>query len=103
MRPRAVFRSRSDPTVAGRSWRLVDKQAGFGLHLPSEHAEGRLCGWLERVTTEAWPDAPTLFDTEPLRRLVASKRNQADPELVRAVMGFDAILVMSGSTASANL
>lgn len=56
-------------------------------------------GW---IIDEAWPDAFTLFDTHQLRPAVYSARS-ADPELVRAVYGFDAVLVMSGSTASANL
>lgn len=69
---------------------------------PNTPKDGYAVG-LERVTGEAWPDAPTLFDTAPLRRLAASSREKADPALVRAVMGYDAILVLSGSTASSNL
>jgi hypothetical protein len=56
-------------------------------------------GWM---IDEAWPDAFTLFDTHKLRQAVYGARN-ADPELVRAVFGYDAVLVMSGSTASSNL
>ena len=56
-------------------------------------------GWM---IDEAWPDAFTLFDTHKLRPAVYSART-ADPELVRAVYGFDAVLVMSGSTPSGNL
>jgi hypothetical protein len=56
-------------------------------------------GW---VIDEAWGDAMTLFDCARLRPAVYAARS-ADPELVRAVYGFDAVLVMSGSTPSANL
>lgn len=56
-------------------------------------------GWM---IDEAWPDAFTLFDTHQLRQAVYSART-ADPELVRAVYGYDAVLVMSGSTPSTNL
>lgn len=56
-------------------------------------------GWM---IDEAWPDAMTLFDCAKLRPAVYAART-ADPELVRAVYGFDAVLVMSGSTASTNL
>jgi hypothetical protein len=69
---------------------------------PDSPKDGYATG-LERVTDEAWPDVPTLFVTEPLRRLVMSRRHQADPELARTVMGYDAILILSGSTASHNL
>ena len=56
-------------------------------------------GW---VIDEAWPDAFTLFDTARIRPILQSAPS-ADPELVRVVNGFDAILVMSGSTPSSNL
>jgi len=56
-------------------------------------------GWM---IDEAWPDAFTLFDTHKLRQAVYSART-VDPELARAVYGFDAVLVMSGSTPSAVL
>lgn len=58
---------------------------------------------LVRVTGEAWPDAATLFPTEPLRRFTVTRRDGADPELTRVVNGFDAILVLTGSTASTPL
>lgn len=57
---------------------------------------------LERLLDEAFPDVPTLFPTEPLRRLAGTARNNAGPELVRTVNGFDAILVLTGSTPSNN-
>lgn len=69
---------------------------------PSTPKDSYVAG-LERVTSEAWPNVPTLFETAPLRRLVTSAREEVHPELVRALMGYDAILVMSGSTASTNL
>ena len=57
---------------------------------------------LSWMIDEAWPEAMTLFDTAKLRPAVYSART-ADPELVRAVFGFDAVLVMSRSTPSTNL
>lgn len=52
----------------------------------------------------AHPDAFTLIDLRPIRPLVFGRRHKAlDADLVRTIHGFDALLVMSGSTASANL
>lgn len=58
---------------------------------------------LEWMIGEAWPDAFTLFDTHALRPLVYSNSAKVDPELLRVVFGYDAVLVMSGSTPSSNL
>ncbi len=56
------------------------------------------------LISAAHPDAFTLIDLRPLRPLVFGRRHKAlDADLVRAVHGFDALLVMSGSTPSANL
>jgi hypothetical protein len=52
----------------------------------------------------AYPDASTLIDLRPLRPLVFGQRNKAlEADLVRTIHGFDALLVLTGSTASANL
>src|SRR5262249_46245395 len=52
----------------------------------------------------AYTDAFTLIDLRPLRPLVFGARHKAlDPDLVRTIHGFDALLVMSGSTPSHNL
>jgi hypothetical protein len=52
----------------------------------------------------AFPDAFTLIDLRPIRPLVFGARHKAlDADLVRAIHGFDALLVLTGSTASANL
>ena len=52
----------------------------------------------------AYPDAFTLIDLRPLRPLVFGQRHKAlDADLVRTIHGFDALLVLTGSTASANL
>lgn len=52
----------------------------------------------------ALPDAFTLIDLRPLRPLVFGRRHKVlDADLVRTIHGFDALLVMSGSTPSANL
>lgn len=54
--------------------------------------------------TAAYPDAFTLIDLRPIRPLVFGARHKAlDADLVRTVHGFDALLVLSGSTPSANL
>jgi hypothetical protein len=45
----------------------------------------------------------TLFETAPLRALARSSDRSLHPELVRAIHGFDAILVMAGSTPSHDL
>ena len=63
-----------------------------------DYAEG-----LELLGGQAYPDAFTLFDLRPLRPLSQRAGMSAYPELVRAVNGFDALLVMSGSTPSHNL
>lgn len=52
----------------------------------------------------AYPDAFTLIDLRPIRPLVFGARHKAlDADLVRVIHGFDALLVLSGSTASSNL
>jgi len=54
----------------------------------------------------AHPDAFTLIDRSAsvLRPLVFGQRHKAlDADLVRTIHGFDALLVLTGSTASANL
>jgi len=49
------------------------------------------------------PSGFTLFDTAPLRAIAKSSDRDLHPELVRAIQGFDAVLVMTGSTPSTNL
>ena len=52
----------------------------------------------------AYPDTFTLIDLRPWRPLVFGQRHEAlDAALVRTIHGFDALLVLTGSTASANL
>jgi hypothetical protein len=52
----------------------------------------------------AHPDGFTLIDLRPLRPLVFGARHKAlDADLVRTIHGFDALLVLTGSTASTNL
>lgn len=56
------------------------------------------------LISAAYPDAFTLIDLRPLRPLVFGRRHKVlDADLVRTIHGFDALLVMSGSTPSANL
>jgi hypothetical protein len=56
------------------------------------------------LMSAAYSDAFTLIDLRAIRPLVFGEQHKAlDPDLVRCVHGFDALLVMSGSTASSNL
>ena len=56
------------------------------------------------LMTAAYPDAFTLIDLRPLRPLVFGPRHKTlDSDLVRTIHGFDALLVLTGSAASANL
>jgi hypothetical protein len=56
------------------------------------------------LMSAAYPDAFTLIDLRAIRPLVFGARHKPlDPDLVRSVHGFDALLVMSGSSASSNL
>lgn len=59
---------------------------------------------LSEIAARLYPDAFTLIDLRPLRSLVFGQRHKAlDADLVRTIHGFDALLVLTGSTASANL
>lgn len=56
------------------------------------------------LLSAAYPDAFTLIDLRPIRSLVFGARHkQLDADVVRCIHGFDALLVLSGSTASSNL
>lgn len=55
------------------------------------------------ITEAAFNDAFTLIDLVPLRSIVYPMANKLDSGLLRAVYGYDMLLVMSGSTASAEL
>jgi len=59
---------------------------------------------LESILSAAYPDAFTLIDLRPLRPLVGTWREGTTTyDLMRTVHGFDAVLVLSGSTPSSNL
>lgn len=58
---------------------------------------------LEPVTGAAYDDAFTLIDLRPLRPLLGRWREGTSPEMMRIVHGYDALLVLSGSTPSADL
>ena len=58
---------------------------------------------IEPLVSAAYPDKFTLIDLRPLRANVARKARSLDQKLVQVVFGFDMLLVMSGSTASAEL
>jgi hypothetical protein len=66
-------------------------------------AEGEYFKALAPLYSQALPDAFTLFDTSRLRPLLGWSPTPADPELMRLVHGYDAVLIMSGSTASHQL
>lgn len=73
----------------------------FG-YKPVEY-DGDYSKGLEPITAQAWPDAFTLFDTHPLRALLGFSRTPAHPQLMNMVHGYDAILILSGSTPSHSL
>jgi hypothetical protein len=69
---------------------------------------------LYQTATQQWPglealldsvpaDKFTLIDMKPLRPLANRDKQKISSELLQVIYGFDAVLVMSGSTASANL
>jgi hypothetical protein len=66
-------------------------------------AQGDYSTGLQPIIDQAFPDAFTLFDAHRLRPLLGFSRQPQDATLMRMVHGFDAILVMSGSTPSTNL
>ena len=63
-------------------------------------AKDRYADGLRPLLDAAFDDRFTLIDLRPLRRRATHQSTAADPRLVRAVTGFDYVLVMSGSTAS---
>jgi hypothetical protein len=68
---------------------------------PASDAESEGIGLL---TAQALPQGFTVIDLRPLRPLLSAARTRtADPRLVRVVHGFDALVVMPGARASANL
>lgn len=69
---------------------------------PAPPKDGYFQG-LELILGAADSNAFTLIDLRPLRPLLARWREDTHPELMRVVHGFDALLVMSGSTPSSNL
>jgi hypothetical protein len=69
---------------------------------PAPPKDGYLQG-LEPILGAADPGAFTLIDLRALRPLLGRWREGTHPELMRVVHGFDALLVLSGSTPSSNL
>jgi hypothetical protein len=67
---------------------------------PAPAKDGYVKG-LEPIVSAAHADGFTLIDLRPLRPLVGMR--PASEELRRTVLGFDAVLVMTGSTPSSNL
>ena len=93
---------RLPPAGAGRAGPRHRQFRSGDLQLP-RRASRQYQEGMELLLGQAWPDAFTLFDTAPLRPIARSSARDLHPELARAIHGFDAILVMSGSTPSANL
>lgn len=56
---------------------------------------------LEPIVAQSLPEDFTVIDLRPLRPLLSAARTKtADPELMRAIHGFDALLVLTGSRAA---
>ncbi len=58
---------------------------------------------LEVLTNLADKDTFTLIDLRPLRAILSRQKDEVNTELMRVVHGYDALLVLSASTASHNL
>jgi hypothetical protein len=69
---------------------------------PSDPKDNYMQG-LDPLYAAADPQAFTLIDLRPLRTVLGRFREGTDPELMRIVHGLDLLLIMSGSTPSANL
>jgi hypothetical protein len=69
---------------------------------PGEPKDSYMEG-LDAIIEQAAPDTFTLIDLRPLRPLLSRQRDGLSQELMRVVHGYDAVLVMSGSTPSHNL
>jgi len=85
---------------AGSSTAVFDPTAFVYRTAPPK--DGYMQG-LEPIYAAAAPGAFTLIDLRPLRALLPRWREGVDPELMRVVHGFDAVLILSGSTPSSNL
>ena len=81
----AVF----DPATLGYGPSPADSSIGFGVAPLAALADSNV---------------PTLIDLRPLRPIMSTRQAKtADPDLVRAIHGFDALLVLSGSTPSTGM
>ena len=65
-------------------------------------ASGGYLKGIEPLTDAAWEDDFTLIDLPALRSVAGTQRGNLDDDLFRIIHGFDMLLVMSGSTPSAN-
>ena len=78
-----------DPATLGYVAAPADPSIGFGV--------APLAGLAD-------PAVPTLIDLRPLRPMLSARQAKtADADLVRAIHGFDALLVLSGSTPSTGI
>lgn len=71
----------------------------YAPNVPKDDYNKGLAPIIDQVDSKTF----TLVDMRPLRPILGRWREGTDPELMRIVHGFDMLLVMSGSTASANL
>jgi len=58
---------------------------------------------LAPILNAVWDDEFTLIDLRPLRSEIRKTALRNDAQLLRTVMGYDMLLVMSGSTPSGEL
>jgi hypothetical protein len=75
----------------------------FGVRPVSTDEDADYIKGLKALYDQAFTDAFTVYDTKALRPLLGHSSAHADPDLKRLVHGFDAIVIMSGSTASSAL
>jgi len=73
----------------------------FGV-IPQKVEGAEYMKGLQPIIAAAHPDAFTLFDTSPLRP-VLGRAQDADSHLAGFVHGYDAILILTGSTPSSAL
>jgi len=71
----------------------------YGAAVPKDGYTGDIAPLVDA----AYKDSFTLIDLQPLRPRAYSLRTEANAGLLRIIYGYDMLLVMSGSTASAEL
>ena len=87
--------------LPGKGSAVASMDPSAWRYVPETPGDDYMSG-LEPLYAAAYPDAFTLIDLRPLRPLLGGLSG-GDTELMRIVHGFDVLLIMSGSTPSANL